>query len=212
MPSTVPLPSPRRQHHHHLATFEAWFLLDLSEFGGVILDAIEELVAKLLVRHLAPAESQGHFHLIAIFKKALHRAHLHVVIVVVDHRPKLDLLDLDYLLLLAGFCRLFLRLVFVFAVIENLADGRGRIRGNLDEVKSGLLGLVQGDLDLNGAKVVAAVIDQLDFANSDLLVDARAVLWGGLRGSYGATNGSALLVSLQQSCCCRLRKIGTIRA
>src|SRR5262249_26132021 len=154
----------------------------------------------------APAEAQRHFHFIAFFKKALHRAHLHVVIVVVDHRPKLDLLDLDYLLLFAGFCRLLLRLVFVFAVIENLADGRRRIRGNPDEDECGLLGLVQGDLEFNGAKVVAALVDQLDFTNSDLLVDARAVLWGGLRGSYWATNGSALLVSLQQSCCFRPKK------
>jgi len=45
---------------------------------------------------------------------------------------------------------------------------------------------------------VAGLVDQLDFANTDLLVDARAVLRGGLRGSYGATNGSALLMPLRR--------------
>jgi hypothetical protein len=33
----------------------------------------------------------------------------------------------------------------------------------------------------------------LDLANADLLVDARALLGGGLRGSDGATNGTFLL-------------------
>src|SRR5262249_26609561 len=198
--------SPRRQHHHNLAPFEARFLLDLGDFGGIVLDAIEELVAQLLVGHLAPAEAQRHLHLVALFEKALHRAHLHVVIVVVDHGPELDLLDLDDLLFLAGFRCLLLRLVFIFAVIENFADGRGRVGGNLDEIKSGLLGLVQSDLDLNRPKIVAGLVDQLDFANTDLLVDARAVLRGGLRGSYWATNGSALLMSLQRSCGRRMTK------
>src|SRR5947209_11919949 len=54
--------------------------------------------------------------------------------------------------------------------------------------------------------IVAVVVDQLDFANTDLLVDARAVLRGGLRRSHWATNGCALLMLLQRSCCRRPRK------
>ena len=101
---------------------------------------------------------------------------------VVDHRPELDLLDLDHFLFLAGFGRLLLRLVLVLPVIEKLADGRGRIRGDLDQIEPGLLGLGQCDLDVGRAVIVAGLIDQLDFGNSDLLVDARAVLLDGLRG------------------------------
>src|SRR5262245_11182056 len=48
--------------------------------------------------------------------------------------------------------------------------------------------------------ILPGLIDQLDFANTDLLVDARAVLRGGLRGSHWATNGSALLMLLQRTC------------
>jgi hypothetical protein len=47
--------------------------------------------------------------------------------VIVDHRPQLDLLDLDDLLLLARFGGFLLRLIFVFAEIENLADRRDRV-------------------------------------------------------------------------------------
>src|SRR4051812_44611302 len=50
--------SPGRQHHHHLAAFEARFLLDFGELGGVVLDAIEELIAQFLMRHFTPAEPQ----------------------------------------------------------------------------------------------------------------------------------------------------------
>jgi hypothetical protein len=45
--------------------------------------------------------AQGDLDLVAFLEEPLHRAHLHVVIVIVDHRPQLDLLDLDDLLLLA---------------------------------------------------------------------------------------------------------------
>jgi hypothetical protein len=44
---------------------------------------------------------------------------------------------------------------------------------------------------------MAGLIYQLDFADADLLVDARAVLWSGLRLSNRATNGFALLSLLR---------------
>src|SRR5258708_2515443 len=163
------------------------------------------------MRHFTPAEAQRDFHLVALFEKAVHGAHLHVVIVVVDHRPELDLLDLDHLLFLAGFRRLLLGLVFVFAVIENFADGGGRIGGDLDEIKPGLLRSVQSNLDLNGPMIMAGLVDQLDFANSDLLVDARAVLRGGLRGAHWTTNGSTLLILLRRPATAGPQRISTKR-
>src|SRR5215211_4346597 len=114
----------RRQHHHHLAAFEAGLLLDLGDLGGVVLDTVEQLIAQLLVRHFPAAEAQRHLDLVAFLEEALHRAHLHVVIVIVDHRPEFYLLDLDHFLFLAGFSRLLLRLVFVFAVVEKFGNGR----------------------------------------------------------------------------------------
>src|SRR5215204_4645914 len=114
----------RRQHHHHLAALKARLLLDLGDLGGVVLDTVEQLVAQLLVRHFPAAEAQRHLDLVAFLEEALHRAHLHVVIVIVDHRPEFYLLDLDHFLFLAGFSRLLLRLVFVFAVVEKFGNGR----------------------------------------------------------------------------------------
>src|SRR5437879_2351113 len=54
--------------------------------------------------------------------------------------------------------------------------------------------------------IVAGLVDQLDFANTDLLINARAVFLDGLRGSHWATNGCVLLTLLQRPCYRRLAK------
>ena len=87
------------------------------------------------MRHFATAEAKRDFNLVTFFEEAAHRAHLHLVVVDVDARPQLYLLDLDGLLLLARFGGFLLLLVFVFAVVEDLRDGRARIRGNLNKVR-----------------------------------------------------------------------------
>jgi len=76
------------------------------------------------VGHFAAAEPERHLDLVALFEEALHRAHLHLVIVVVDHRPEFDFLDLDDLLFLAGLGLLLLFLVLVLAEVEDLDDRR----------------------------------------------------------------------------------------
>jgi hypothetical protein len=183
----------RRQHHNDLAAFEARLLLNLGDLDGVALDPVEQLIAQLLVRHFTAAEPQGDLDLVAFLEKPLHRAHFHVVIVIVDHRPQLDFLDLDDFLLLARFGGFLLRLIFIFAEIENLANRRDRIRRDLHQIEPGLLRHGDGGADFSDALVGAVFVDELDLANADLLVDARALLGGGLRVSDRATNGSCLL-------------------
>jgi hypothetical protein len=109
--------------------------------------------------------------------------------VIVDHRPQLDLLDLDDLLFLAGFRRLFLGLELVLAVIQDFGDGGNRIRGDLNEIKPGRLGEPDGGFGQDDTLIVAGGIDQLNLAGADLLVDARATFFGGQRGFLRTTNG-----------------------
>ena len=47
----------RRQHHQHLAAFEARIGLDLGDLRHVILHAFEQVHAEFLVRHLAAAKA-----------------------------------------------------------------------------------------------------------------------------------------------------------
>ena len=100
-------------------------------------------------------EAQGHLHLVAFFEEALGRAHLHIVIVVVDIRAEFDLLDLDHLLLLARFVLALLFLVFVFADIEDFAHRRIGIGRNLNEIQSRFVGFEKGGFTIHHSKVGA---------------------------------------------------------
>jgi hypothetical protein len=116
--------------------------------------------------------------------------------VVVDHRPELDLLDLDDLLFLAGFSLLFLLLEPEFAVVQDLADRRHGVRRNLDQIETGLLRLGQRLGDRDGSEVGTVRADQMNLADADVFVGAWAVLLdGGLRSLRAANGGELLAVS-----------------
>jgi len=114
--------------------------------------------------------------------------------VVVDHRPELDLLDLDDLLFLAGFGLLLLLLEPVFAVVQDLADRRHGVGRNLDQIETGFRGLGQGVCDGGGPEVGTVLVDKVNLANTDVFIDALAVLLDGRLRSLRATNGGELLV------------------
>jgi hypothetical protein len=68
-----------------------------------------------------------------------------------------------------------LRLVFHLAEIEDLADGRIDISGDLDEVQA----CVDGPRDRipcgNDAELVSILIDKANLCRLNILVDARAI-------------------------------------
>src|ERR1700677_3701822 len=134
----------RREHHGHLATFHQWLSLDLGDWRRFDLDALQKLVANVLVRHFAAAKTQRHLDLVALVEEPAHRAHLHFVVVVVDPRPQLDLLDLDYLLTLARFGGLLLLEKAILPEIEDLADRRGGVGDDFDQIERGLVGELLG--------------------------------------------------------------------
>src|SRR3954471_3370282 len=189
----------RRENHDHLPPFEARLHLDLGHFRCVFLDAIEKLRAEFLMRHLATAEAQRHLDLVALLEESLHRAQFYLVIMIVDHGPVLQLLDLDDLLLFARLGGFLLFLIFVFAVVEDLDDRRRGVGRDLDQVDSGFLRGGKRVRNGHGAFVGAVSVDQMDFADANLLVDPWAVLAGGFWCSHRATNGSRLLLLLRRS-------------
>jgi hypothetical protein len=111
----------------------------------------------------------------------------------VDVGTHLDLLDLDGLLLLAGLGGLLLALIFEPAVVHDLGDGRIVVGGDLDEIEAGLGGDLEGALDGDGTVIGALVVDQLNLADADFLVDARPVLVDRRRCFERSTNGGLLL-------------------
>src|SRR4051794_26698035 len=181
--------SARRQHHHHLAAFEPGVLFDLGELGDVSLYLVEQLGADLLVGHLAATVAQGDLDLVAFLEEALHRAHLHVIVVIVDHRPQLDLLDLDDLLFLAGFRGFLLRRILELPVVHDLANGRIVVRRNLHQIHARIHGHLDGRYGFDGAMVETILVDQLDLRVADVVIDARPVFGDCGRGSIGTANG-----------------------
>jgi hypothetical protein len=119
----------------------------------------------------------------------LHRAHFHVVIVIVDHRPQLDLLDLDDLLLLARLGGFLLCRILELPVVHDLANGRIVVRRNLDEIHARLERHLDGNRGLDRSVVEAGLIDQLDLCVSDFIIGARPVFGCSGRGSVGTANG-----------------------
>ena len=97
---------------------------------------------------------------------------LGLVVVRVDLRPELHLLDDRVDLLLAVLTGLHGRLVLELAVVHELADRRASHRGDLDQVEVGLLGQPQRVLDADDADLLAVRTDQAHLGDADPVVDA----------------------------------------
>ncbi len=113
----------------------------------------------------------------------------------VDVRPHLDLLDVDRLLLLAGFRGFLLGLILEAAVIENLADRRFGIGRYLDKIEADVGGNGARFFDGDNSVVLALVIDKLDLRNVDFVIDAWTLLDRG-RCAMRSANGLGLLLLL----------------
>src|SRR5579864_9544583 len=150
-------------------------LLDFRDEIEIAFDAHQHIHAELLVRQFAAAEAHRHFDLVAFIDEALHRAHLDVVIVIVDAGAKLDLFDLDHLLLLPRLVLALLLLVFEFAEIEDFADRRIGVGRHFDEVEPGLDGAGDGIAARDDAYHLAAFVDKAHARREDFFIDARPI-------------------------------------
>src|SRR5262249_52920581 len=116
-------------------------------------------------------------HLVAGFDEPAGGAELHVEIVVVRLRTKLDLLDLHHGLLALRLACALLLLVLELAEVEDLADGRCGLRVHLDQVEPPLFRLAQRLLRAHHAEHPAVFEHDPDFGY------ANAVVYSDLRCS-----------------------------
>src|SRR5579872_95156 len=181
----------RGQDHDHLAAFHARLVFDLGHRIEVGPDLLQQLHAEFGMAHFAAAEAQGDLHLVALLEVAVHGAGFDVVVVRVDVGAQPDLLDLDQLLPLARGALLLLLFELVLAVVEDLADRRVGVRRHLDQVEPRLLGGLQCGGGGHDALFFTLLIDQEHAGDTDIFIDARAVLGRGRW--HGTTNRQALL-------------------
>src|SRR5690606_39552157 len=78
--------SARRQDHHHLAALEAGLGLHLGKVAEVSLDALQKVIAEMLVGHFSGAEPQGDLHIVALVEVTLYGPHFYVVVLFIDSR------------------------------------------------------------------------------------------------------------------------------
>ena len=89
--------------------------------------------------HLTSTETQGDLNLVTSFNELADIFHFDLIVVFINIRTELDFLDVDNLLLFAGFVGAFLGLILEFTEIQNLAYRRINIRLDFNEVETDLI-------------------------------------------------------------------------
>jgi hypothetical protein len=96
-----------------------------------------------------------------------------VVVVLRDLGTELNLTDRDLLLVLA--CSLELLRLLVLVLIEHTADGRTRIRSDLNQVKVTLLGVRQRLGGLHDTDLFPVITHEPNFWHADAVIDTGLV-------------------------------------
>src|SRR5690606_20077307 len=162
-----------RQHHHHVAAVLLRGRLDDTEVGDVVGQPLQQPEPQLGAGLFAAAEHDGDLDLVAALEEAGHVALLRLVVVGVDLRPELLLLDHRLLLVPAGLTGLLGSFVLELAEVHELRHRGACLRGDLDQVETGLLSQSQCVFDADDANLLAVRTDEPNFGHADALVDAR---------------------------------------
>ena len=145
--------------------------------------------------HLATAKAQGHLDLVAFLQELHHGSHLDIIVMGIGSRTELDFLDLDDLLLLAGLGLALLLFVLELAQVHDLADRRGRVGRDFDQIQPGVLRHLQPDRGRNHADILSIGADQADFGHADAFVHAGSSITGGRCVMRSAGYGCAPLIA-----------------
>ena len=160
----------------HLVAFHPGHRFGDGDLGQLLHKPLENTPPDFGVRHLAAAEEDRRLDLVAVLEEALDMLLLELVVVLVDLRPELDLLDQDHLLVLLRFARALLLLVLILPEVHDAADRRHGGRRDLDQVESLLLRYGQGLRRRHDAELLPGVVDDPDFPDADAFVHPGAVV------------------------------------
>jgi len=163
----------RPDHHDHVPAVLLRLGLDETQFLDVAGEPLQELVAKLRPGLLASAEHDRHLDLVALPEEPLDMAPLGAVVMRVDLRPDLDLLDDRLRLVLARFPGLERRLILELAEVHELRDRRPSGRRDLHEVQVRLLRQTERISDGDDPDLLSGRAYESNFWYPDTVVDTR---------------------------------------
>ena len=107
---------------------------------------------------------------------------------------QLDLLDLDHLLTLARLGRLLLLKEAKLAEIEDLADRRGRVGNDFDQIERRFVSELLRVCKVDDAAILAFGVDKLDLDCADVAIGARPAFLRRRGCLHWTTNGHSPLV------------------
>src|SRR3954453_6539532 len=162
----------RGHHHDHVAPVLLGLELDVAELLHVLREPLQQAEPELGARLLTAAEHDRDLDLVARFQEPHYVTLLGLVVVRVDLRPELHLLDDRVHLVTACLTGLLRGLVLVLAVVHELADRWPGGGCDLDEVEVGLLGQSQCIADGDDADLLTVGTDEPHFRDADPVVDA----------------------------------------
>ncbi len=163
----------RAEHHDHVAAVLLRRGLDEAQLRDVLGQLLQQPEAQLGAVLLATAEHDRDLDLVPGAQEPHDVTLLGLVVVRVDLRTKLHLLDDHVRLVPTGLASLLGVLVLELAVVHELADRRLALRGDLDEVEVRLLGKLQGLVGRHDADRLPVGSDEPDLGNPDPVVDSQ---------------------------------------
>ncbi|CAD5930546.1 protein of unknown function [Streptomyces sp. KY75] len=162
----------RAQNHDHVPAVLLRVGLDEAQILHVRSETLEQSEAQLRAGLLTTTEHDRDLDLVALLEEPDDVTLLGVIVVRVDLRPELHLLDDRVRLVLARLTGLHGRLVLELPVVHELAHGRTGCRRHLDQVEVILLCELQGLGKRNNPDLLAAGTDKSDLGNANPVVDA----------------------------------------
>lgn len=163
----------RSKHKPHVPSFHSWRHVDLAQTLTVLEHLVQNFPAPVKKRHLAAAEKYRDLDPETGKEKVFDCTHFKVVVVQVYLGSHLHFLYYLTLCLLFGVLVALLLLEPVLSVVQDPAYRRIGLSRDLHEVEIPLLGKGKRLGRRNNPYLDPLVVDQKNFLDPDLLVDAR---------------------------------------
>jgi hypothetical protein len=163
----------RADHHDHVPAVLLRRRLHEAKFLDIRGQLLKQPIAQFGPGLLASAEHDRHLDLVALLEEPLDMALLGAVVVRIDLRADLDLLDDRLSLVLARLSGLQCRLVLELAEVHQFADRRPRRGRDLDQVEICLLGQPERVVDRDDPDLLARRAYQPYFRYPNAIVDTR---------------------------------------
>ena len=153
-----------------MASVQLGVLLHGGNLSALLTELLQKNFANRGMGHFAATEPDSHLDTVAFLQELLRVLQLHIEVIGIDVGRHTDLLDLDHMLVLAGFLLTLTLLKLVLALVHQLADGGICLRGDLHQIQTLLIGDLQSFVRGHDAQLLTVAADQAQFLVTNFLI------------------------------------------